>query len=195
MPPARIYTAQGIILKRKSVGEADRILTVFTKQYGKVRVLAKGVRRIKSRRAGHIEVFSRVVFTIHKGKTMDMVSEAVQAASGRFADTSITTMSYAYYLCELVDQLLPEQEAHVEVFHMLARALDAFSREQDEVKLERYIGEFTHRLLWMLGYLAPDKRLSGARLRPFVESITERKSKTLLLLTKLGSHAYTKDAR
>lgn len=188
MRDARVYKAEGIILKRYNVGEADRILTVFTKQYGKVRVLAKGVRRIRSRRAGHIEVFSRVVLTIHFGKTMDLVTEAQEVSTPRFSDSTITNVSYAYYLCELVDHLLPERQEHQDVFLVLCGALAAVQKQMDEVRLQVYINEFTHRLLWILGYLAPSKRLEASRLRPFVESITERRSKTLLLLTKLHEH-------
>jgi DNA repair protein RecO (recombination protein O) len=76
MKPSRVYVAEGIVLKRRNVGEADRILTVFTKKYGKIRVIAKGVRRITSRRAGHIEVFTRVILTLHSYKNMDIVTEA-----------------------------------------------------------------------------------------------------------------------
>ena len=189
MRPSRVYTVEGIILKRRNVGEADRILTVFTKQYGKIRVVAKGVRRINSRRAGHIEVFSRVLITLHKGKTFDIVTEAQQITEKGFIDASITNMSYAYYLCELVDQLLPDGQQHEDVFEVLCGALVAVQKQVNEERLGVYINEFTHRLLWTLGYLERSKRLEPSRLRPFVESVTERKSKTLLLLTKLHAHA------
>src|SRR5689334_4717440 len=173
----RVNTVEGIVLKRRNVGEADRILTIFTKQQGKIRVLAKGVRRISSRRAGHIEVFSHAILTIHSGKTMDMLSEATHV-DAKDAIASITNVSYAYYLCELVDQLLPDNQEHVDVFTMLRDALGAVRREKDEKRLDLYMGEFTHRLLWILGYLAPSKRLEANKLHPFVESITERRSKT-----------------
>jgi DNA repair protein RecO (recombination protein O) len=189
MMVSRVYTVEGIILKRRNSGEADRILTVFTKQTGKIRVLAKGVRRVNSRRAGHIEVFSRVLLTLHRGKVMDLLTEAQQIITKGFTDSSITNVSYAYYLCELVDQLMPDGQEHEDIFTVLCGALSAVSQQQDEERLRVYINEFTHRLLWQLGYLEPSKRLESSRLRPFVESITERKSKTLLLLTKLHTRA------
>src|SRR3990167_3836469 len=76
MTSVRIYKAQGIILARKNVGEADRVLTVFTNEYGKVRVIAKGIRRINSRRSPHLEVFNHVGLMIRHGKAMDSVTEA-----------------------------------------------------------------------------------------------------------------------
>jgi DNA repair protein RecO (recombination protein O) len=54
MVSGKIYIAEGIILKRRNLGETDRILTVFSRQYGKIKILAKGVRKINSRRSGHI---------------------------------------------------------------------------------------------------------------------------------------------
>lgn len=189
MRTSRLFTVEGIILKRRISGEADRILTVFSKERGKIRLIAKGVRKISSRRAGHTEVFSHVALTVHAGKTLDILSEATHVVHEVFVDTSITKVSYAYYLCELVDQLLPDHQEHVDVFVMLRDALTAVRREANEQRLDVYIREFTHRLLWMLGYLAPSKRLNRENLTPFVESITERSSKTLLLLTKLSAHA------
>src|SRR5260221_14392220 len=89
MSSSRVYTAESIVLKRRNVGEADRILTIFTKRFGKMRVIAKGVRRITSRRAGHIEVFSHVVLTLHAYKNMDIVSKAAAITRGMLFETDI----------------------------------------------------------------------------------------------------------
>jgi len=62
------YKAEGIVIKRKNFGEADRILTVFTKKYGKIKVLAKGVRRITSRRGPNVELFNQVELVLHQGR-------------------------------------------------------------------------------------------------------------------------------
>ena len=79
------YKADGIIVARKNFGETDKLVTIFTKQYGKKVVLAKGIRRITSRRAPHLELFSAVSLVLRSGKSFDyitLVSTRIQF--GRF---------------------------------------------------------------------------------------------------------------
>jgi len=64
----KTYSSEGIILSRKNYGEADRILTVFSKNYGKVTLLAKGIRKLISKKRGHLEIFSEVKFSAVSGK-------------------------------------------------------------------------------------------------------------------------------
>jgi len=77
----RRYSSDAIILSRKNYGEADRFLTVYSKNFGKLRLLAKGVRRPKSKKRGHIEVFSQLKFSASKGKGIDLITEAETIAS------------------------------------------------------------------------------------------------------------------
>ncbi|KKR32290.1 MAG: repair protein RecO protein, partial [Candidatus Gottesmanbacteria bacterium GW2011_GWC2_39_8] len=72
----RTYKTEGIILRRINFGEADRLITIFSKHYGKQKVLGKGVRKIKSRRAPHLELFNRSVIFLHRGKNFDIITEA-----------------------------------------------------------------------------------------------------------------------
>src|SRR4030042_4370415 len=120
---ARVYTAEAIVLKRQNIGEADRILTVFTKKYGKMRVLARGVRKVSSKRAPHVEVFNRVIVTVHRGRGMDTLTEVSPVASYEAIRQDIARVGAAYYLCELIDGLLAAEEAQADVFFVLCRAL------------------------------------------------------------------------
>ena len=65
----RLYRLQGIILRRRDLGEADRLLTVFTRDRGKLNLLAKGVRRAASRKAGHIEPFTYRSCSLQRART------------------------------------------------------------------------------------------------------------------------------
>ena len=65
-------TTEGLIIKRKDFGEADRILTVLTDRFGKISVVAKGVRRITSRRAGNIELLNLVKLHLFKAKNYNL---------------------------------------------------------------------------------------------------------------------------
>jgi len=72
----RSYKTEGIVLKRINYGEADRILTIYTKRHGKIRAIAKGVRKLTSRKAGSLELFNNVVLFLVKGKNLDIITEA-----------------------------------------------------------------------------------------------------------------------
>lgn len=177
MTPPRVYKAEGIILKRKNVGEADRILTIFTKEYGKVRAIAKGIRKVASRRAPHLEAFTRVELVIHSGKSMDSITEVVPIEIYEDIRMDLQRVSLAYYLCELVDSLLPERQEHIDVFFLFTKALEEL-RDETLVGMYGVSKTFTLELLWMLGFLPRTKSLHGKELQAFVETVTERRMKS-----------------
>jgi DNA repair protein RecO (recombination protein O) len=175
MRPLRIYTAEGIILKRISTGEADRIITVFTKQFGKIRMVARGVRKITSRRAGHLEVFTHGVYTLHGGHTIDLVSEASTIRSGSLFDTDAPRLEYAYCTCELVDQLLADRQEHEDVFFLLRDNLNALLAADSIDQYQVLLVDFIHALLWTLGFLPRTRHIDMSAMQQYIERITERK--------------------
>lgn len=185
----RVYTVEGIVLKRRAVGEADRILTVFTKQFGKIRVLGKGVRRIHSRRAGHVELFSRVVLTLHSHPHLDIMTEAQAVTPGSLFETDAARMAYAYCMSELVDQLLPDRQEHKDVFFLLASGLAGLLREDSADVWQDAMTYFTHELLWRLGFLPQSRHLPLDIMQSYIERITERRLRTWPLLTALTAEA------
>lgn len=76
MPRYRTYRTRAIVLKRRDQGEADRVLTVFTPNMGKRTVMARGVRKTASRKAGHLEPFTYTALLMAQGKTWDVVTQA-----------------------------------------------------------------------------------------------------------------------
>ena len=180
---ARLYTAESIILKRLNVGEADRIITLFTKHYGKVRVLALGVRKVTSKRAPHVEVFNRVIATIHKGNRMDTLTEVSPVASYEAIRKDLSRVGAAYYLCELVDGLLPAEQPHEDVYMLLCDAFSALTTVKKE-RLEVLRERFAAALLRALGYLERGKIPPTGSLDSYVEQLLERHLKTV----RLASH-------
>ena len=171
------------MLKRVSTGEADRILTVFSRQHGKIKVMAKGVRKTSSRRAGHIEVFSRVMLTLYSGKGMDVVTEASSITRGMLFDMNASRIGYAYSMCELVDQMLADRQEHEDVYMLLSHALDELIAEHSEENWQLIVSHFVHHLLWKLGFLSETRRLPTEEMRSYVEHITERKLRAWRSLT------------
>src|SRR3989344_5545458 len=97
------FKTEGIILKRRNFGEADRILTVFSQSRGKISVLAKGVRRITSRRGGNVELLNRVQMFLHPGKNLLILTEAVALDTYPKIKEELTLSTYGFHLIELVD--------------------------------------------------------------------------------------------
>ncbi len=177
MSSPRVYKTEGIILKRKNVGEADRIVTVFTKEYGKLRLIAKGIRKIASRRAPHLEVFTQVILMVHTGRSMESITEVTTLQAFESLRENLTRVSLAYYLCDLVDSLMPEKQEQEEIYDLLFHALSGLQTVEDAV-LYSHSKAFTLELLWALGFLPRNKSLNGVRLQEFIETITERKLKS-----------------
>jgi DNA repair protein RecO (recombination protein O) len=185
MQSPHIYTAEGIILRKRNVRDSDRLLTVLTREHGKIQVLAKGVRKITSRRAGHLEVFCHVRLTIHKGKSYDGISEATSIVRTIAFEDDLTSVTLAYICCELVDKLLPDHQEQQDVFLLLAETLDTVTMHTAHP--ETLIDEFTTKLLHLLGYLNPTEQLTGQRGVTYVERIIEKKLRAGLLLTRLSA--------
>ena len=76
MTQERLYRTEAIVLRRADLGEADRLLTIFTPERGKLRVVAKGARKVGSRKGGHVELFTRSNLLIAKARELDIVSQA-----------------------------------------------------------------------------------------------------------------------
>lgn len=177
MAASRFYRVDAIILKRKNVGEGDRIVTVFTREFGRIRLLAKGVRRITSRRAPYLELFNHVRLFVHRGKMMDMITEVEIVESYDAVRTDLTRVGIAYYLCELTDVLLPENQEHQDVFALLVHSLGEIPRYASE-QLPIFAGRVSFALLAALGFLAKGKEPLGTELIAYIERIAEKRLKT-----------------
>lgn len=147
----RLYRTDAIVLKRRDYGEADRLLTVFTPDRGKLVLLAKGVRKTLSRKAGHVELFTHSTLLVAKGRTWDIVSQAetVEPFLGLREDLART--GYAYYVAELLDGFTQEHDAHPPMFRLLRETLSRLATLEPAV-LPLAVRFFELRLLALAGY-------------------------------------------
>ncbi len=173
----RAYTVTGIVLKRTNFGEKDRIITLFTRELGKVNVVAKGVRRITSRRAPHLELFNLVRVTVHQGKNYDMVTEAKLTADFAQVKNNLYLVGYLFYIAEVVDKLLPEQEPHEAVWKLIMATVEKMEKSPEIQDAEAVTKEFVVRLIWELGFL-PKGRYPKIGVTAFVEHLAERNVKS-----------------
>ena len=146
------YKVEGVILKRNNFGEADRILTVFSQKYGKLSVLAKGVRRITSRRAGAVELFNQTSLYLHRGRTFDLLTEASCINDFSFFRRDLSKVGVAYYGAELVDRLTAEGQEHDDVYDLLVKLLGWLDGLTDNTSLDSGLERFEKSLLTKLGF-------------------------------------------
>lgn len=149
MSRARVYATEAIILRRADYGEADRLLTLMTPQLGKLRVIAKGARKITSRKAGHIELFARVRLLLARGRTFDIVSQAEVIEAHRALREDLLRGGYAHYLGELIDQFTQEGNEDPALYDLLANGLMWICDVPRPALAARY---FEMRLLTIAGY-------------------------------------------
>ncbi len=149
MSRERTYRSEAIVLRRADFGEADRMLTLFSREFGKIRVLAKGARKPQTRKAGHVELFMRTNFLIAKGRNIDIITQAelVEAYSALREDLVRTT--YASYAVELLDGLTAEGDRDLRKYDLLAKAL-GWIADTDNLRLTARYYEL--RLLSLAGY-------------------------------------------
>jgi DNA repair protein RecO (recombination protein O) len=145
----RLYRVSAIVLKRRDQGEADRLLTVLTRDRGKLTLLAKGVRRQASRKAGHIEPFTLVDLLVAKGKSLDLVTQAETSEAHRALREDLWRSTWAYYVAELADAFTVDDDPQALLFELVAETLDRLNRGDDPALSVRY---YELHLLGLVGY-------------------------------------------
>ena len=177
----RTYKIEGIILKRRNLGEADRVLTILSRESGKITVIALGVRRIKSRRAAHIELLNLSQMTLYSGsKTfMPIVTEAQTLEDFSPIKNNLHKIGYAYYICELINGLCAYNQENRNVFFHLKSTLSMLCKTSDGLGL---IKNFEKNLLAQLGFWSEVKLLQTCDSQTVMERLLERKLKTIRVM-------------
>jgi len=115
----KVYKTEAIVLKRINLGEADRLLTLYTPDLGKLRALAKGVRRPKSRLGGHVELLTHSLLMLARGKNLDIVTQGQTLNSFLPLRQELWQLSLGLYAAELVDRFTPEGQENYPLFRLL----------------------------------------------------------------------------
>lgn len=143
------FKTEGVILKRRNFGEADRILTVFSLHRGKISVMAKGVRRITSRRAGNVELLNRVQMFLYPGKQFLILTEAESLDTFQKLKEDLTLSTYAYHLIELIDKLTAENQENRNLYIELVEVLKRLERNPRQI----LVRAFEAKILSNLGFV------------------------------------------
>lgn len=149
MSAPRSYRTEAIVLRRTEFGEADRIVTFYTPGFGKLRALAKGVRRPRSKLSGHVEFFTHSSLLLAHGRNLDIVTQGETIHPFLPLKSDLHRSGCAFYVVELVSRSTVEHMENPPLFDLLLATLDRLCREEDMGLLLRY---FEVNLLQCLGY-------------------------------------------
>ena len=168
----RSYKTEGIILHRVNLGEADRILTILTKHMGKMRCIAKGVRKPTSRKSASVELFNRTSLFLVKGRNLDLLTQSETIENFPQLRTSLRAAKAAYHVAELINLLTAENQENAKAYASLTVILRTINEQGHATRGQ--IADFEKELLIELGFGSP-KQQSYAALTQFIESIIERR--------------------
>lgn len=123
MAKPRAYKTEAIVLKRTNLGEADCIITLYTPNLGKIRAVAKGIRRPQSRLGGHLDLLIRSALLLAHGQNLDIITQSQTIESFLPMRNDLTRVACAIYLADLVNQFTPEQSENYPVYGLLRNDL------------------------------------------------------------------------
>ncbi len=149
MPAPRVYQTEAIIINRINLGEADRVLTIYTPNLGKIRAVAKGVRRPQSKLGGHVELLTHSRLMLARGRNLDIITQAQTINNFLPLKEDLERTASGLYVAELVNAFTAERAEDEELFHLLLDTLRHLSRSTNIDAVLRY---FELRLLAQAGY-------------------------------------------
>lgn len=169
------FKTEGIILSQKNLGEADKLLTIFTKTNGKISCIAKGARRPLSKKSGHIELGNWCKIFVVRGKNLDLITEIeVKKAFGN-EDITPEKANKIYHLLEVVDYITPINQNNPQIFLLLLNFLQTSSEEND---FNLFSAIFKIKLLSLLGYFSA-VNLKSSKTKNLLEKIEKSEVRIL----------------
>ncbi len=175
--------ATGIIIGKKDLGEADKILTVFTREHGKLHLVARGSRRISSKRVGTLELFNYIRFMYFSGRSMESLGQVDMVNSFAGIKDNLDASARAYVIAEVIDNLTPLEQESKAVFDDLVLALQLLAKKETQGDADTIVRDFEQQILKTLGFWSsPDAPTHSDPLlvgfRGYIERLIEKKLRT-----------------
>ncbi|MEO6798006.1 MAG: DNA repair protein RecO [Candidatus Dormibacter sp.] len=144
------YRADAIVLHRLDYGEADRILTLLTREHGKLAAIAKGSRRAKTRIGNGLDLFARSRMMLARGRNLDVVAQAERNGDVRHISGDLHRTAYACLVAEVADKVLEERHPVDDVFELVVTTIERLNVPERSPRAES--AWFVMRILDLLGY-------------------------------------------
>lgn len=149
MSQERLYRTDGIVVRRRDQGEADRVLALCTPA-GKIECIAKGARKVRSRKAGHVELFTHSSFVLSRvPNSWDIISQAETVEPHARLRSDLLRGTYARYVVELLDRFFAVGEGGQALFDLLNHTLTWLCEDADLDLIARF---YEQHLLGLAGY-------------------------------------------
>jgi len=146
----RFFRATAVVLRHSDWGEADRLLTLYTREQGKLRALGKGLRKMRSRKAGHLEPFTHVTMQLARGRDLAIITQVETLNAYLPLRDDLRRTVQAAYVVELLDRFTYEEEGgNPAVFNLLTETLTRIAGDDDPWLVLRY---YETRLLEWMGF-------------------------------------------
>ena len=146
---ARLYRVSAVVLRQRDLGEADRIVVLYTRDRGKLSAVAKGVKRPRSKMAGGLQLFTHAEILLALGRTLEVITQVRPVEAFYQLRTDMARFAHASCAVELLDVLTEEHAPDPELFELLVAVLHALDAAGDPATLLR---GFELKLLTRLGY-------------------------------------------
>ncbi|MDE3086547.1 MAG: DNA repair protein RecO [Acidobacteriota bacterium] len=134
-----LYRDEGVVLRTMRLGEADRIVTLLTRGHGKVRAVAKGVRKTTSKFGGRLEPLSHVALLCWKGRELDIVNQAEVTEAFRTVREDLSRVAKAFTVLEVADQLAQERHPAPRLYEMVLGALRALAADDSAMLVAGFL--------------------------------------------------------
>jgi len=145
----RVYKTPAVVLRQRRLGETDVILTLYTANFGKLEAVAKGVRKTRSRLAGHVEPLTQAMFLLAKGRSLDIVTQVETIEPFQRLRSDLDRLSRGLYACELLDRFTEPRAEHFGLYRLL---LDTLRRIEQREDIDTPLRFYEMSLLNVLGY-------------------------------------------
>jgi len=126
-----LYRSEGIVVRSIEYGEADKIVTIYTKNYGKIQAISKGVRKTKSKFGSSLEILTNAIFLFYKGKNIDIISQTEILESFFSTCKEVQRFAYASNCAEIINKLTEERETNIPLFNLIKNTLHYLKNAKD----------------------------------------------------------------
>lgn len=144
-----LYSAESIVLRTRNFEEADRVVSLYTKEYGKVEAVARGARRPRNRLVGAMQPFTHARVFLFHGRGLDSISQCEIREPFAVIREDLVLVAYGSYIAELVDRVVEEREQNEELFTLLLDTLGVLASGCSPELCTRF---FELRLMSVAGY-------------------------------------------
>lgn len=163
------------VIKRTNFSDSDKYITLFTRNHGKQEVVAKGVRKITSKKAPHLELLNEIKFHAVKTRKNFIVTDTEVVNTFSEVKDNHIQIGLVFLVCELIDKLCPVDQRHEDIYQLIQSTMKGLS----ENKNSKHITDFEIRILTLLGFWDNKKKVNSVQeLEHYIETITERKIKS-----------------